>query len=491
MKKMYAGLFVTLFVLTFSVTSALAQCDNEDCTSKSGIINGEIWTVEDSPICVDGDISVENLTIEPGVAVEFCGEYTFEVTGTLKAIGNAEAKIEFRDGSSAWKGMKIRSSARNCELNNCIITGSNDGGLDIISSTPVIRNVYISKNTRESSGAGMYILLAASSSDKLVIENSTISNNTSRNHGGGIYADLSAGSMVMRNCRINNNTSTYTSTGHRYGGGIYANANGGLKLEGCEISGNQVNAYYNNYHGVNYAYGGGFYFNEGNVECKNCIIRSNQTSSSQTGGGTANSYGAGIFCDAGTLQLKNCIISSNSNTAYGASRFKYGGGIYNRAASVNIENCTIVSNVMYGIYNNNGVTRVANSIIYFNNSGQVSGTISINHSDIQGGFDGEGNIDQDPLFKDVFTYQVYCDYSPCVDTGNVYPWHNDSCFPPSCGDARNDMGAYGGPEACGWCAYGSGICLGPCETPSVGDFNKDGDVDGADLFLFLNNFGRN
>lgn len=491
MMKKHVLLFVFLS-LTATTANGFAQCNTDECTPKSGVINGETWVLEDSPICVEGDITVVDLTIDPGVIVEFCGDHTFEITGTLNAVGSADAKIEFKAGTSGWQGMKILDTAGNCELAYCIISGSVDGGLQITNSTPIIRNVYITGNSRENSGAGLRVSLATSPVDQLVIENSTISNNTSKSSAGGIHANLAAGSMIMRNCKINNNTSTYTSTGSRYGGGIYAIANGGLKLENCEISGNQAKAYYSNDYGSANAYGGGLYVREGNVELKNCVIKSNHTYARQSGyHGKAWSYGAGIFANTGMLKLKNCIVSNNSNTASADYSYPRGGGIYNSAATVDIENCTIVSNISYGIYTS-GITHVANSIIYFNSGGQINGSASVNHSDVQGGHAGEGNINEDPLFENIFTYQLRCDYSPCVDVGNAYPWYNDACFPlPSCGTAHNDMGAYGGPEACGWCSQAGTICLGPCQTPAEGDFNWDGDVDGADLFIFSNNYGSN
>jgi hypothetical protein len=227
---------------------------------------------------------------------------------------------------------------------------------------------------------------------------------------------------------------------------------------------------------------------DGNVVFKNCIIKSNLVTASRNGsyGSTGYAYGAGVYAYTGSLQLLNTIISNNSPSG---SSGQYGGGIYNSVATVDLTNCTVVSNVAYGIYNGGGVTQVTNCIVYSNSGGQIAGTASVNHSDVQGGHDGEGNIDEDPLFQNIFTYQLRCAYSPCVDAGNEYPWYDDSCLPPSCGEARNDMGAYGGPDACGWCTYDGGMTLGPCEVPPAGDFNGDGDVDAGDLFIFSGNYG--
>jgi CubicO group peptidase (beta-lactamase class C family) len=56
------------------------------------------WTAEDSPIYVDGHLTVEDgqtLTIEPGVKVAVRGPYHFDVQGCVKAEGNPDENIIF------------------------------------------------------------------------------------------------------------------------------------------------------------------------------------------------------------------------------------------------------------------------------------------------------------------------------------------------------------------------------------------------------------
>jgi len=63
------------------------------------------------------------------------------------------------------------------------------------------------------------------------------------------------------------------------------------------------------------------------------------------------------------------------------------------------------------------------------------------------------NIFLNPRFTDSTRF-LLSNFSPCVDAGN--PAISDTCFPISKGGANSDMGAYGGPEACGWLQQGFG-----------------------------------
>ena len=74
---------------------------------------------------------------------------------------------------------------------------------------------------------------------------------------------------------------------------------------------------------------------------------------------------------------------------------------------------------------------------------------------------GTGEISSDPRFEDV-VYRL-AEGSPCIDTGHPGPQYNDP------DGTRNDMGAYGGPEASGLSGFaGSGfIILNIGDIPSV------------------------
>ena len=71
-------------------------------------------------------------------------------------------------------------------------------------------------------------------------------------------------------------------------------------------------------------------------------------------------------------------------------------------------------------------TCVVNCIIWGNSNQQIYGTSLVTYSDIQGGYAGTGNINTWPAFVDPAQgdYRLHWD-SPCIDTGDPHPPHND------------------------------------------------------------------
>jgi hypothetical protein len=69
------------------------------------------------------------------------------------------------------------------------------------------------------------------------------------------------------------------------------------------------------------------------------------------------------------------------------------------------------------------------------------------------------NIFLDPRFLDTNSF-LLSNFSPCIDAGD--PAIADVCFQFSHGSALSDIGAYGGPDACGWLTHGfAPVITGP------------------------------
>jgi len=248
-------------------------------------------------------------------------------------------------------------------------------------------------------------------------------------YGGGIYSRKSSPELV--NVTITNNSSDF-------GGGIYAFGSLHNPFE-VEL----VNVTVTNNSAVN---GGGIYFYGMDPELVNVTITNN----------SAGHQGGGIYCYYSNPGLVNVTITSNSAG-------NNGGGIFMKRRSD--------SYLINSIFWNNS----PQEIDFGRNSLAGSCSLSISYSDIQGGLANintynnntvnwlVGNIDEDPLFVGNGNYPYSLSSgSPCIDAGNPDTTYNDPEDPnnpgfalwPAMGTLRNDMGAYGGPNAASWIIVG-------------------------------------
>ncbi len=275
-------------------------------------------------------------------------------------------------------------------------------------------------------------------------------------HGAGVY--LNKG--TVQNCVIRNNTiGNYV---YPYGGGM-AVAPGGV-VSNCLITANSVGAD---------SRGAGIWLFGGTVI--NSTIVSNSTGSAGTihGGGifstsseslTLNSFildnacqrhdGGGYY---GSGTLRNCLIAGNTAA-------RNGGGVF-ASGTLIIENCTISENHAVGTGGGTQGGTIKNSIIYGNiapanpaTDNYSGGTFTYSLSTPKP--DGDGNIEDDPLFVDSdagdYRLQVNPVVSPAIDAGTPPPskgapyegtlaWINtavDLAGQPRYANEAVDMGAY-------------------------------------------------
>jgi len=317
----------------------------------------------------------------------------------------------------------------------------------------------ISNNIITDNWAGLWGGGVACDSTSSNISGNTISDNSAF-RGGGIYCDYS-GPMITNNTIDSNSV-------NQYGAGIEC------IFSDAVISGNMIR---HNSASGEYGRGGG-------VHCMNC---SPTIANNTIKGNYAYDGGGGIYCWISTPMIKANVISENRTWG--------GGGISCNANS----DATIANNVITknsGIYLGGAISCwhsspiISNSTISANSAGEEGGgiacyfesspivtnsifwgdqapraaevhlgdsRITITYSNIEGGWEGEGNIDVDPLFRDAGNgdFHLMADYcgdpynSPCIDVG-----HPDSldvlldCF-HGLGTDRADMGAYGGRNS-GW-----------------------------------------
>ena len=172
---------------------------------------------------------------------------------------------------------------------------------------------------------------------------------------------------------------------------------------------------------------------------------------------SASQGGGGISC------WQNCHPLIANNIIYGNSSLSFGGGILcSTGCNPTIVNNVIIANVSSSqggaIMSWQSNPQVINSICWANegsgNDDEISGTVSITYSNIEGGWNGQGNMNADPLFRDpengdFHLMSTACDDpddSPCIDMGDPDIFDNPLNCDWGLGEERSDMGAYSGAE---------------------------------------------
>ena len=159
----------------------------------------------------------------------------------------------------------------------------------------------------------------------------------------------------------------------------------------------------------------------GKTVIDSCLFLENNSYNEENGGAI------GISDKVEEVSINNCVFSKNSGRIAGAICIGYDGS-GDIKPQVTVTNCTFSENsagLGGGIYCDKSITVVTNSILWGNSpsSDQIyvadGSTIFVDHSNIQGGFEGIGNIDADPLFANAEenNFSLKPD-SPCIDAGD-------------------------------------------------------------------------
>lgn len=151
--------------------------------------------------------------------------------------------------------------------------------------------------------------------------------------------------------------------------------------------------------------GGAISVESGTVDVKDCVFSGNQ----------AGNGGAGAV--ASKMRFLNCVFVGNSATGTG-------GALYGKSSNISVINCTFYGNnssVQGGaVYIDSLSTLdILNSILWNNSPDQIAGTgaITVNYSDIQGGWGGTANISTEPRFVSTTESDFHLNgSSPCIDT---------------------------------------------------------------------------
>lgn len=428
-------------------------------TTKSGTIDEETWSPSNSPYCIVGDINVANLVIEPGVEVRFFGDFAFDVTGVLVAIGNASDSIYFRKAeiSSGWRGISFADVQLGSELAFCVIQDATSSGVTIDNSTVSLHNLTLSSNSSDYGAGIRFLNNVANDLTDCIIEGNTVSSGSYK--GGGVYC--AGGDLTITDCKVVKNSVTGL-TNYAAGGGIYFGGGNKLLIDNCYIVDNTVHSGPTCNTSIT-ARAGGILASGQEIYITKTRLDSNTVISQVTWCGvkfSSRGQGSAAWLDGPTISVVNCTAAHNvltvSNSSSGGT-YRESGGVYlGTSATENtlLQNCTFYSNGFHGILNSSSATiAVLNSILWGNSSSaQVSGNMNLSYSCVENGTTENNNITDNPAFYSPDSL-VLTSLSPCVDAGHPDPAYNDIEDPISPGDAlrpargtvRNDMGAFGGP----------------------------------------------
>lgn len=391
-------------------------------------VSGNTIVVAAGTYSISGDLNVPAgviLFFEPGVVNRFAAGKRLLVSGTLSARGAISDSIRFtsQNAGSTWGGIRFVNADSVSVMSFCVIEnglaggatpGNKGGGIYCSGSSPTIQNCTIRKNIADY-GGGIY---CDGLSAIKILDNSVI-NNIAKIGGGGMCCDNA--SPKVRNNLFSGNITQGTGDG----GGM-AIHNSSFTLENNEFTNNRAQdkggavfcnnsqiQFYANQFGANRAASGGglYFFNSELIILEENTIYEN----------VASNNGGGIFAENTTgLQLTRNQIYADS-AANGAGVYLSGG---QSANNQNLFVANVASGYGGGLYANNTNANVTNSILWSNSAMRGSqifenGGITVTYCDVQGGWPGNGNINMDPMFADLNSYNFHLrPGSPCINTGN-------------------------------------------------------------------------
>ena len=238
------------------------------------------------------------------------------------------------------------------------------------------------------------------------------------NNGGGMY--VWNGIPTVNHCTFNSNHASMI------GGGMYIYNDNfrPLTLTNCTFSNNSANTF-----------GGGLSLMNTDGTLANCIFNENY----------CEYAGGGMSLMGCNLTVRNCLFVDNTQYSVIMTPPDYfgGGGLYNGESSPHLTNCTFSGNNSIqsfcdgggAILNyDNSHPILTNCILWGDRANSLPNEISdntgcsttVSYSDVEGGWTGTGNIDEDPCFVlglvgDYYLSQIDAGQnsnSPCMDTGS-------------------------------------------------------------------------
>ena len=456
---------------------------------------GEVWVAagvydeERTSILHDERVDTGSLVMREGV--HLYGGFTGMETERSRRRWDYNATVI--DGSTARGGLPayhVVVGANDATLDGFTVTGGcadgdfdlydprlNGGGMYNYFTAPAVMNCMFTENSA-ANGGGLYNELSSST-----VTNSSFVGNAARWDGGGIYAVRvdsfwEAARFTVTDCTFVDNDAGYS------GGGMYGYhrswdfpppEHGGILVRNCRFSGNSANS------------GGGMCAASPNSLSPvviNCTFAEN--TARLKGGGMVIGVGPGPPSSYGASpKVTNCTFHNNAA--------EEAGGLY-------------VSNDVLGFF---FLPEMRNCIFWNDLPEEIVLAAEpfwpiVTFSDVQGGFEGPGNVDADPLCvgADAGDFRLRAD-SPCVDAGErIYgltddfegdPRGYDGSAEPRGDGYDYDIGAdeylpdTDGDGLSDWVETGTGIYVDQTDTgsdPNNPDTDGDGLSDGDEVEIY-------
>ena len=325
----------------------------------------------------------------------------------LVAAGTYNESINY-NGKNIIVGSLYLTTQDTSYISSTIIGGDSSGSIVLFESfedSTAVLNGFTFQNIIFNSGDELQTIININESSPKIINN--------RFDNFYLFQDVESAVIYCENSNslIMNNEFTNGSVGNGYVlGGFILSKNSNVTIKNNRIE----NGY------VGFAEPSGYIVsvNSDNIIESNVIINP--------------SMGYCVICAAiSILDGSNCILRNNFIfQAYGDG---YGAVVASQSQYVSHNNTFVSNSSGYANLSSDGI--VSNDIIYgSSNAVYLDGnsTIQVSYSDIEGGWEGVGNIDANPLFcnPDSSDYTI-AENSPCVGTGE--DGENMGAFGVGCG----------------------------------------------------------
>lgn len=347
-----------------------------DCVFRSNAAfrGGGVYTYE-------GNLEFENCRFEENAA-SYGGGGLHGEDAEMRFLGCVFARNEAVYGAGGLRAWRSPVQMIGCEFTQNV--AEDYGGASISGDGSVVSNCVFTDNIAVDGNAGALSCYG----DSATVTACTFIGNFAASHGGAIAGgDVS---MTIADC-------TFTDNRAKYGGAASFDSRIPALLR-CTFIGNSCLG----------GYGGAVYMYDWAETSPKTVACCTFIDNSAVSGGAV--YGLDVL----SLRMFNCLFQGNGAYA--------GGGLgMDGWSEAEISACTFVGNIAVegsSVWIDDPGSRIDSSILWGDVIDPLDGSVDVRHCCIQGGAEGVGNIDADPMFVDPENgdYRLLPG-SPCIDAG--------------------------------------------------------------------------